>query len=262
MEERGKMELSGKVAIVTGGGQGIGKAICLELAKAGADLAVADVREDTIQQVVQEIEGLGRKALSIMVDVSKWEDTQRMAQTVVDQFGRIDILINNAGISPKGEGGVRLRVANTTLEQWNQVMNVNLNGVFLCSKAVLSFMKERRSGRIVNMGSIVGLTGGAGSPGSAHYCVSKAGVICLTKVLARELAEYNINVNAIAPGRIFTDMAAKSSAAANEEAKRETPLGRFGQPIDIARGVLYLVSESGSFVTGETLIIDGGRTMH
>jgi len=255
------MELTGQVAIVTGGGQGIGKAICLELARAGADVAVADVREDTARQVVEEIKGLGRKALAIVMDASKWEDVQRMAQTVVDHLGRIDILVNNAGISPKGEGGVRLRVANTTLEQWEQVMKVNLNSVFLCSKAVMPFMKERRSGKIVNMGSIVGITGGAGSPSSAHYAVSKAGVICLTKVLARELAEFNINVNAIAPGRIFTEMAAKSSTAANEEAKRQTPLGRFGEPIDIARGVLYLVGASGNYVTGETLIIDGGRTM-
>ena len=217
------MDLKGQVAIVTGGGQGIGKAICLELAKAGADIVVADVREDTAQQTVKEIEDLGPKAMTVMVDVSNPDDAQRMAQTTIDKFGRIDILVNNAGISPKGEGGVRLRVHNTTLEQWEQVMKVNLNGVFNCAKAVMPFMKEKRSGKIINMGSIVGITGGAGSPASAHYCVSKAGVISLTKVLARELAEFNINVNAVAPGRIFTEMAAKSSPAANEEAKRQTP---------------------------------------
>ena len=256
------MELDGKVAIVTGAGQGIGKTIALELAKAGANLAVADIREDTTTEVVKEIQGMGRKAFSVQMDVSRWEDAEAMAKAVLEKLGRIDILVNNAGISPKGKDGIRLSVYNTSLEDWIKVMNVNLNGVFLCSKAVMPYMKERRSGRIVNMGSIVGLTGGAGSPASAHYCVSKAGVICLTKVLARELAEFNINVNAIAPGRIFTEMAAKSSPAANEEAKQQTPLSRFGKPIDIARGVLYLVGLSGSFVTGETLIIDGGRTMH
>jgi 3-oxoacyl-[acyl-carrier protein] reductase len=141
-------------------------------------------------------------------------------------------------------------------------MNVNLNGVFNCSKAVIPFMTQSRSGKIVNIASITGITGGSGSPASAHYCVSKAGVICLTKVLARELAEFNINVNAIAPGRIFTEMAKLSSSAANEEAKRQTPLGRFGQPIDIARAVVFLVGDTGNFITGETMVIDGGRTMH
>jgi 3-oxoacyl-[acyl-carrier protein] reductase len=126
----------------------------------------------------------------------------------------------------------------------------------------MPIMIEQRSGKIVNIASITGLTGGADSPASAHYCVAKAGVICLTKVLARELAQYGVNVNAVAPGRIATAMAAASSDEANEEAKRRTPLGRFGTPIDIARGVLFLVQESGDFITGETLVIDGGRTMH
>ena len=181
---------------------------------------------------------------------------------VAERFGRIDILVNNAGISPKGKAGVRLRAVDIEDQDWDRVMNVNLKGVFNCSKAVTPVMINQGSGKIVNMGSITGLTGGAGSPASAHYTVSKAGVIGLTKVLARELAQYNINVNALAPGRIVTEMAKQTSPEANEEARRQTPLGRFGEPIDIARAVLYLVSASGDFITGETLVIDGGRTMH
>ena len=141
-------------------------------------------------------------------------------------------------------------------------MNVNLKGVFNCSKAAMPFMISQRSGKIVNMGSQAGLTGGAHSPTSAAYCVSKAGVICLTKVLAGELAPFGINVNVIAPGKILTEMGADSTPEAMEEAKRGTPLGRFGMPIDIARAVLFLVCESGNYITGETMVIDGGRTMH
>jgi 3-oxoacyl-[acyl-carrier protein] reductase len=256
------MELKGKVAIVTGAGQGIGKAIALELARAGASVALADIREDTLGQAAEEIRALGGEALTVQMDVSKWEDTERAGKTVAERFGRVDILVNNAGISPKGKGGGRLGITEVEDHDWDNVMNVNLKGVFNCSKAVIPFMITQGSGKIVNMGSIAGLTGGAGSPASGPYCVSKAGVICLTKVLARELAQYNINVNALAPGRIVTAMAKQTSAEANEEARRQTPLGRFGEPIDIAKAVLYLVSASGDFITGETLVIDGGRTMH
>ena len=180
----------------------------------------------------------------------------------MERFGRIDILVNNAGISPKSKEGVRLRILDIDDQGWDTVMNVNLKGVFNCSKAVMPFMIKQRSGKIVNVSSITGITGGASSPASGHYCVSKAGVICLTKVLARELAEYNINVNTVAPGRIQTEMLEHASPEANEEAKRQTPLGKFGRPIDVARAVLYVVHESGDFMTGETMVIDGGRTMY
>jgi 3-oxoacyl-[acyl-carrier protein] reductase len=255
------MKLKGKLAIVTGAGQGLGKAICLELAKTGADLVLVDIVEDAICRVKYEIEKIGRKGLAIRADVSKWHDADDVAKKTLQKFGRIDILINNAGISPRGKKGERLNVVEIDDESWDQVMNVNLKGVFNCSKAVIPTMIKQQSGRIVNMGSIAGITGGAGSPASGHYCVSKAGVICLTKVLARELAQHNINVNAVAPGRIQTDMATTSSPEANEEARMQTPLGRFGKPIDIALAVLFLVSESGNFITGETMVIDGGRVM-
>jgi 3-oxoacyl-[acyl-carrier protein] reductase len=257
-----KMELKGNVAIVTGAGQGIGKSIALELAIAGASLVLADIKEDTTEKVRQKIEEMGREVLKVRVDVSKWDDAERMAKEVMERFGRIDILVNDAGISPKGKAGVRLRILDIEDQDWDTVMNVNLKGVFNCSKAVIPYMISNQSGKIVNIGSVAGLTGGAGSPSGAHYNVSKAGVICLTKCLARELGQYHIHVNTIAPGRIMTEMFENTSPEANEEMRRQSPLGKFGRPIDVARAVLYLVSESGDFITGETLVIDGGRTMH
>ncbi len=256
------MEMKEKIAMVTGASQGIGKTTAIELAKAGATLVLNDVKEETLEKVKKEIEEMGRKTLAVKADVSQWEEVKAMVDRTIDRFGRIDILMNNAGISPRGKGGGRVEIQDLGDKEWDTVMNVDLKGVFNCSKAVMPFMIKQRSGRIVNLASIAGLTGGEGSPASVHYCVAKAGVICLTKFLARELAPYNINVNAIAPGRIQTEMAKTSSPEANEMAKRQTPLGRFGEPIDVARGVLYLVGESGNFITGETLVIDGGRVMH
>lgn len=255
------MKLKGRVAIVTGAGQGIGRETALALAKAGAKLVLADIRGDTIKRVKNEIEETGREVLTIRMDVSKWKDAEGMVNGVIERFGRIDILVNNVGIGPKGKGGVHLRVSDIGDRDWDTVMNINLKGVFNCSKAVMPFMISQRFGKIVNISSIVGLTGGAGSPASAAYCVSKAGVICLTKVLARELGQYNINVNAIAPGRILTELSAVSSPGIIEETRRQTPLARFGEPVDIARAILFLVTE-GDFITGETMVIDGGRTMH
>lgn len=257
-----KMELKGKVAIVTGAGQGIGESIALELTRAGANLVLADIREDSTKKVKGEIEKMGREVLAIRMDVSKWEDAERMLNRAMGKFGRIDILVNNAGIGPKGKGGTRLKVQDIGDQDWDNVMNVNLKGVFNCSKAVIPFMINQRSGKIVNIGSNVGLTGGPGTHAGAHYCVSKAGVICLTKVLAIDLGQYNINVNCVAPGRIITPLSEQGSPKIKEEILRQTPLGRFGGPIDIARAVFFLVSESGDFITGETMVIDGGRTMH
>jgi 3-oxoacyl-[acyl-carrier protein] reductase len=262
-EKEEDMELKEKVAIVTGAGQGMGEAIALELARAGANVVLADIREDTVKKVKEQIEAMGREVLTIRMDVSKWEDAEGMVQRIMERFGRIDILVNNAGIQQKGKGGTRLGISDIGDKDWDAIINVNLKGVFNCSKAVMPVMIKQRSGKIVNMGSITGLTGGsAGSPAPAHYCVSKAGVICLTKVLARELGQYNINVNAIAPGRVLTPLSAFTSPEVIEQVKNQTPLGRFGLPIDIARAVLYLVLESGNFITGSTMVIDGGRTMY
>ncbi len=256
------MDLKGKVAIVTGAGQGIGKEIALELSRNEAILVLADIRDKTIEKVREEIEEMGREVFVCKMDVSKWEDAERMVKKVIERFRRIDILVNNAGISPRGKGGIRLTMQDIDDQVWDTVMKVNLKGVFNCCKAVMPFMIKQAYGKMVNIGSVVGLTGGANSPASAAYCVSKAGVICLTKVLAGELAQYNINVNAIAPGRIDTPLTETISAEIRDDELKYTPLGRYGKPIDIARAVLYLVSESGNFITGETLVIDGGRALH
>ena len=261
-----EIELKDKVAIVTGAGQGIGKSIALEFAKAGAKVVLAEIREDTTERVRKEIEGMGKEVLAVRTDVSRWVDVEGMVKKTMGRFGRIDILVNNAGIAPKrmipGQGGVRISFSEMDDEHWDSVMNTNLKGVFYCCKAVIPFLIKQRSGKIVNISSVTGLTGGAGSPASAAYCASKAGVICLTKVLARELAQYNINVNNVAPAGILTDLSGASSPETLEGIRRNTPLGRFGKPEDIARGVLFLVSEAGDYMTGETMLIDGGRVMY
>lgn len=256
------MELKGKVAIVTGAGQGIGEATSLELGKAGANLVLADIREDTMAKVKKEIEGMGREALAIRMDVAKWPEAENMAKSVMERFGRIDILVNNAGISPKPKDGTRLTVVDIEEQEWDRVMNVNLKGVFNCSKAVIPFMMKQRFGKIVNVGSIVGITGGPITPAGDHYCVSKAGVICLTKVMAINLGPYNINVNCVAPGRITGVMFDTSSPEIREAILKQTPLRKFGEPIDVARTILFLVSEAAHFITGETTVVDGGRTLH
>lgn len=261
------MELRGKVAIVTGAGQGLGEAIALEFAKAGGNLVLADIREDTIVKVRRKIKRMGRQALAIQMDVSKWEDAKKMAEVTMERFGRIDILVNNAAISPKrkgrGEGMVPLRALEIDDADWDTVMKVNLKGVFNCSKAVARYMIKRRSGAIINISSIAGiLAGGPKCVASAHYSVSKAGVICLTKLLARELGPYNIRVNDVAPGRHITALSKEADPKLNAKMIKITPLRRFGKPSELARGVLFLASgKSAPFVTGTTLIIDGGRSL-
>ncbi len=261
-----ELKLKDKIAIVTGAGQGIGRAIALEFAKAGAKVVLAEIREDTTERVRKEIEGMGKEVLAVPTDVSRRTDVKRMVEKTIERFGQVDILVNNAGIAPKrmipGKGGVRISFSEMDDEHWDSVMNTNLKGVFYCCQAVIPFLIKQRSGKIVNISSVTGLTGGAGSPASAAYCSSKAGVICLTKVLARELAPYNINVNNVAPAGILTDLSGASSPETLEGIRRNTPLGRFGKPEDIARGVLFLASVAGGYMTGETMLIDGGRVMY
>jgi 3-oxoacyl-[acyl-carrier protein] reductase len=246
------VELLGKVALVTGGAQGIGKAVALLLARNGADSVVSDVNLERAEETSREIESLGRKAMAIKADVSRVGDVEGMVQAILEKFGKIDILINNAGIA---RDKLILRM---TEEDWDAVLGVNLKGTFNCTKAVIKHMSKQRSGKIVNIASVVGEMGNAGQ---ANYSASKAGVIGFTKTVAREFAQRGINVNAIAPGYIQTSMTDALPDKAKEELKRMIPMERLGQPEDVAQAVLFLVSEASSYITGHVLNVNGGIYM-
>jgi 3-oxoacyl-[acyl-carrier protein] reductase len=246
------MELKTKVALITGAAQGIGKAVTLVLARHGADVVVADVNIEKAQETAREVEALGRAAMAIRVDVTHLEDVEKMVEAAMQRFGKIDILVNNAGIA---RDKLILRM---TEEDWDTVLNVNLKGTFNCTKAVIKHMSKQRSGKIVNIASVVGMMG---NPGQANYSASKAGVIGLTKTVAREFAARGINVNAIAPGYIQTPMTEVLPEKAKEELKRLIPMERLGQPEDVAHAVLFLVSETSSYITGNILNVNGGIYM-
>jgi 3-oxoacyl-[acyl-carrier protein] reductase len=247
------MSLMNKVSIVTGGAQGLGKAIALELARKGSHLVVGDVNLEAAQRVTEEVHALGRRALALRVDVSKATDVNEMADRVVKEFGRIDILVNNAGICQV------ISIEAMTEEDWDRVMNVNLKGVFLSSRAVMGVMKKQRSGRIVNMGSVAGKVGGIAT--GANYSVSKAGVICFTKALARELAPYGVTVNAVAPGVIETDMTRGITQGDFTDYLKAIPLGTIGSAEDVSHAVAFLVSDEARYITGEILDVNGGMLM-
>lgn len=246
------MELEGKVALVTGAAQGIGKAIALTLAKNGADIVVSDINLEKAQETSKEIEAMGRKSIAIKVDVSKYEEVEKMIEKIISEFGRIDILVNNAGIT---RDKLILRM---TEEDWDAVVNVNLKGTFNCTKAAIRHMSKQKSGKIVNIASV---SGEMGNPGQANYSASKAGVIGFTKTIAREFAQRGINVNAIAPGYIETPMTDVLPEKVKEELKKMIPLERLGKPEDIAQAVLFLVSEASSYITGHVLNVNGGLYM-
>ncbi|NUK29084.1 3-oxoacyl-[acyl-carrier-protein] reductase [Parageobacillus sp. VR-IP] len=245
--------LQKKVALVTGASRGIGRAIALELAHQGATVAVNYAgSEAKANEVVEEIKKMGQEAVAIQADVSSAEAVERMVKTVLEQFGRIDILVNNAGIT---RDNLLMRMKE---EEWDQVINTNLKGVFHCIKAVTRPMMKQRYGRIVNIASIVGISG---NPGQANYVAAKAGVIGLTKTAARELASRNITVNAVAPGFITTDMTDSLSDELKADMLKQIPLARFGEPEDVAKVVAFLVSDAASYMTGQTLHVDGGMVM-
>jgi len=246
------MELLGKVALVTGGAQGIGKAIALILARNGADVAVWDINLEKAQETANEIEALGKRSIAMKVNVADFKEVERTVEAVVEQWGQIDILVNNAGITRD-----RL-ILRMTEEDWDVVLNVNLKGTFNCTKAVIRHMSKHRSGKIVSIASV---TGEMGNPGQANYGASKAGVIGFTKTIAREFAARGINVNAIAPGFIQTAMTDAIPEKAKEELKRMIPMERLGQPEDVAEAVLFLVSERSSYITGQVLNVNGGIYM-
>lgn len=245
--------LKGKNALVTGASRGIGRAIALELAAAGANIAVNYAgSEAKAQEVVDELIGLGVSAIKVQADVSDEASVQAMIKTVTEGLGSIDILVNNAGIT-KDNLLMRMKV-----EEFDAVINTNLKGVFLCTKAVARQMMKQRSGKIVNVSSIVGVSGNAGQ---ANYVAAKAGVIGLTKTTALEFASRNILVNAVAPGFISTDM----TDALNEEQKETMlkiiPLDKFGKAEDVAKVVRFLASDDAAYITGQTIHVDGGMVM-
>ena len=246
------MSLQGRVAIVTGAAQGIGRAIAETLAEAGADVVVADLDPTRSKNTVAAVEKAGRKALNLKVNVADANDTKAMAEQVIKDWGKIDILVNNAGIT---RDGLLLRMKE---EDWNLVLQVNLNGTFHCTKAVLQPMTKQRYGRIVNIASIVGAMGNVGQ---ANYAASKAAVIGFTKTVAREYASRNVTVNAVAPGFIDTAMTQGLAAEVKEALQKQIPLARLGTPADIANAVRFLVSEDASYITGHVLHVNGGMLM-
>jgi 3-oxoacyl-[acyl-carrier protein] reductase len=247
------MNLEGKAALVTGASRGIGREIALELARQGANVAVNySGSEAKANEVVDEIKALGREAFAVKCDVSNADAVAEMVKGTIDNFGKLDILVNNAGIT---RDNLLMRMKE---EEWDDVININLKGVFLCTKAVTRQMMKQRVGRIINIASIVGVSG---NPGQANYVAAKAGVIGLTKTTAKELASRNITVNAIAPGFITTDMTDKLSEEVKAEMLKQIPLARLGEPKDIAKITAFLASDDSAYMTGQTLHIDGGMVM-
>ncbi|MBS0149950.1 MAG: 3-oxoacyl-[acyl-carrier-protein] reductase [Nitrospira sp.] len=246
------MSLQGRTAIVTGAAQGIGRAIAEALAQAGADIAVADLDPSRSAETVVAVEKIGRKALNLKVNVADTNDTKAMVEQVLKAWGKIDLLVNNAGIT---RDGLLLRMKE---EDWNLVLQINLNGTFNCTKAVLQPMTKQRYGRIVNIASIVGVIGNAGQ---ANYSASKAAVIGFTKTVGREYASRNVTVNAVAPGFIDTAMTHGLSADVKDTLLKQIPLGRLGTPADIAAAVRFLVSEEAAYITGHVLHVNGGMLM-
>ena len=244
--------LNDKIAIVTGGGSGIGQSIALGLAREGCDVALCGRRLEPLQETVRQIEALGRRALSLSVDVSRGEAVQGFVDEVVKVFGRVDILVNNAGVT---RDNLLIRM---TEEQWDEVLATNLKGAFLFGKAVARPMMKQRAGSIVQISSIIGLIGNAGQ---CNYAASKAGLIALTQSMAKELASRNIRVNAVAPGFIVSQMTNALPEALRTKMLGEIPLGRFGAGEDIANAVVFLASEDASYVTGQVLSVNGGMTM-
>ena len=246
------MLLEGKVAVVTGSAQGIGRAVALCLAREGADIAVSDVNAEKIKEVACEIESAGRRSLELVVDVRDGEEVERALNFCLDKFSHIDILVNNAGIT---KDALILRMK---LSEWEDVIRVNLTGAFNWTKACAKPMMKHKSGRIVNIASVIGLVGNAGQ---ANYAASKAGILGLTKSAAKELAPRGINVNAIAPGFIATQMTERLSEDVRNKMLLEIPLGRWGEPEEVAKTVLFLVSDLAGYITGQVINVDGGMVM-
>lgn len=249
------MLLEGKKAVVTGSSRGIGKAIALKLAREGADVVINYYMDSDLadaESVVKEIKALGRDALAVQGDVSDFSQAENIIKEAEDRFGRVDILVNNAGIT---RDGLLIKMKE---EEWDAVLNANLKSVFNCTKAVAKLMMKQRYGRIVNIASVVGVTGNAGQ---GNYAASKAGVIGFSKSIAKELASRNITVNAIAPGFIQTDMTKKLSDNIIEQINSQIPQGRMGTAEDVANLAGFLASDEAAYITGQVINVDGGMVM-
>jgi len=246
------MNLNGKIALVTGAAQGIGRDIALGLAADGADVAICDVNLEAAQKTAADIESKGRKSLALKANVAASAEVTAMIDQIVEKFGRIDILVNNAGIT---RDGLILRMKD---EDWDLVLSINLKGSFLCTKAALKYMTKQRAGTIINIASIVGAMGNAGQ---ANYVASKAGLIGLTKTIAREYSNRNITANAVAPGFIDTAMTQALTEQVRADLAKQIPLGRLGSSEDVANAVRFLASPAAAYITGQVIHVNGGMYM-
>ncbi|MFC1493096.1 3-oxoacyl-ACP reductase FabG [candidate division KSB1 bacterium] len=245
------MNLEGKSAIVTGGSLGIGTAAALKLAQSGADVAINYRKhKEEAEKVVEEIKGMGRKGIAVQADVSNFQDAGNMVKKVVDEFGKIDILVNNAGINWDGV------IWKMEEKQWDTVIDINLKGYFNYIRAVAPIFREQKSGKIINVTSINGIRG---KFGQSNYSAAKAGIIGLTKTVAKELGKYGVNVNAVAPGLIETEMIKNAPESVKEKALEEITLKRIGTPEEVADVIAFLCSNEGKFITGEVIKVDGGQ---
>ncbi len=248
--------LTGKTALITGGSRGIGRATALGFASAGADVAIASRKLPDLEKVADEITKLGRRALPVAAHVARLEEINSLVNKVTQEFGRIDILVNNAGTSPAMSGMIDLEE-----RLWDSVMNLNLKGLVFLSQAVARVMREHGGGTIINVSSVAGFRH---EPNVGVYAISKAGVIMATKVMAQEWAQYNIRVNAVAPGHVHTrlgDSIFEVVPGYREEYVRRVPMGRIGEPEEVVGAIIYLASDASSYVTGTTLLVDGGAML-
>jgi 3-oxoacyl-[acyl-carrier protein] reductase len=246
------VSLNGKIALVTGAAQGIGRDIALGLATDGADVAICDVNLEAALKTAADMEAKGRKSLALKANVASSAEVTAMIDQVVEKFGRIDILVNNAGIT---RDGLIIRMKD---EDWDLVLSINLKGAFLCTKSALKYMTKQRSGTVINIASIVGAMGNAGQ---ANYVASKAGLIGLTKTIAREYANRNVTANAVAPGFIDTAMTQALTEQVRTDLAKQIPLGRLGSSEDVANAVRFLASPSAAYITGQVIHVNGGMYM-
>ena len=246
------MRLKDKVALVTGAARGIGREIAASFAKEGCDIVAWDINMQETDELVRTVEGCGRKFMAQEVDITDAAKVSEAVNKILDKLGKVDILVNNAGIT---RDNLLLRMSEA---EWDAVIDVNLKGTFNCIKAASKLMIKQRSGKIINIASIIGIIGNAGQ---ANYSASKAGIIALTKTMAKELACRNINVNAVAPGFIQTEMTAKLPEDVKQKMLEAIPLSKFGSPKDVAALCVFLPSEEANYITGQTIVIDGGMVM-